>query len=160
MRHFAISAANFSISTLVLQKQHRLKHKRQFSQLNKHKIRSKSFYTQILCYDMFEMQKKRQSWHAGNITDWMIDLYNEYYECLYHIRAIAYHLADRRAGGWANSQNSRESTITRLFRSTYTLSPLRPLIHKENSKLQQFQVIQGHPFPCKWDANNGLRIRI
>jgi len=24
------------------------------------------------------------------------------------------------------------------------------------SKLQQFQVIQGHPFPCKWDANNGL----
>jgi len=33
-------------------------------------------------------------------------------------------------------------------------------IQKKNSKLQQFQVIQGHPFPCKWDANNGLRIRI
>jgi len=38
MRHFAISAANFSISTLVLQKQHRFKHKRRFSQVNKHKI--------------------------------------------------------------------------------------------------------------------------
>ena len=58
MRHFAISAANFSISTLVLQKQHRFKHKRRFSQVNKHKIRSKSFYTQILSYSMFEMQKK------------------------------------------------------------------------------------------------------
>jgi len=58
MRHFGISAANFSISTLVLQKQHRLKHKRPFSQVNKQKIRSKSFYTKILSYDMFEMQKK------------------------------------------------------------------------------------------------------
>jgi len=47
MRHFAIGAANFSISTLVLQKQHRFKHKRQFSHVNKHKIRSKSFNTQI-----------------------------------------------------------------------------------------------------------------
>ena len=37
MRHFAISAANFSISTLVLQKQHRFKHKRQLSQVHKHK---------------------------------------------------------------------------------------------------------------------------
>jgi len=24
---------------------------------------------------------KRQSWHAGNITDWMIDLYNECSKC-------------------------------------------------------------------------------
>jgi len=61
MRHFAISAANFSISTLVLQKWHMFKHKRRFSQVNKHKIRSKSFYTQILSYDTSEMQKKRQS---------------------------------------------------------------------------------------------------
>jgi len=45
MRHFAINAATFSISTLVLQKQHRLKHKRRFSQVHKHKIRSKPFYT-------------------------------------------------------------------------------------------------------------------
>jgi len=37
MRHFAISAANFSISTLVLQKQHSFKHKRRFSQVHKHK---------------------------------------------------------------------------------------------------------------------------
>ena len=37
MIHFAISAANFSISTLVLQKQHRFKHKRRFSQVNKHR---------------------------------------------------------------------------------------------------------------------------
>jgi len=54
VRHFAISAANFSISTLVLQK-------RRFSQVNKHKIRSKPFYTEILSYNTFEMQKKRQS---------------------------------------------------------------------------------------------------
>ena len=37
MRHFAISAANFCISNLVLQKQHRFKHKRRFSQVYKHK---------------------------------------------------------------------------------------------------------------------------
>jgi len=63
MRHFAIGAANFSISTLVLQKQHRFKHKRRSSQANKHKhkIRSKSFYTQILSFNMFEMQKKMQA---------------------------------------------------------------------------------------------------
>ena len=35
MRHFATSAANFSISTLVLQKHHRFKHKRRFSQVHK-----------------------------------------------------------------------------------------------------------------------------
>jgi len=57
-RHFAICAASFSISTLVLQKWQRFKHKRRFSQVNKHKIRSKSFHTQILCYGMSEMQKK------------------------------------------------------------------------------------------------------
>jgi len=78
----ATSAANVSISTLVFQKQHRFKHKRRFSQVNRHKIRLKSFYTQILSYGMFQMQKKRQSWHAGNITDWMIDLYNECSKCL------------------------------------------------------------------------------
>ena len=33
MRHFATSATNFSISTLVLQKQNRFKHKRRFSQV-------------------------------------------------------------------------------------------------------------------------------
>jgi len=60
VRLLAISPANFSISTLVLQKWHRFKHKRRFSQVNKHKIKSKSFYTQILSYDMFEMQKNRQ----------------------------------------------------------------------------------------------------
>ena len=42
MRHFAISAANFSISTLFLQKQHRFKHKRQFSQVHKHKNQIKT----------------------------------------------------------------------------------------------------------------------
>ena len=49
--HFATNAADFSISTLVLQKQHSFKHKRRFSQVDKHKIRSKPFYTQILSYD-------------------------------------------------------------------------------------------------------------
>jgi len=37
-------------------------------------MRSKPFYTQIFSYDTSQMQKKRQSWHAGNITDitdWM-----------------------------------------------------------------------------------------
>ena len=53
MRYFAISAANFSTSTLVLQKQHRFKHKRRFSQVNTHEIRSKSFYAQTLSYDVF-----------------------------------------------------------------------------------------------------------
>jgi len=43
MRHFAISAPNFSISTLVLQKWNRFRHKRQFYQVNKHKIRSNHF---------------------------------------------------------------------------------------------------------------------
>jgi len=42
MRHFAINAANFSISTLVLQKQHSFKHKRQFSQVNKSKNQIKT----------------------------------------------------------------------------------------------------------------------
>jgi len=37
MRHFAFSAANFSISTLSFQKQHRFKHNRRFSQFHKHK---------------------------------------------------------------------------------------------------------------------------
>jgi len=60
VRHLDISAANFSISTLVLPKQQRFKHKRRFSQVNKHKIRSEPFYTQILSYDKFEMQKNRQ----------------------------------------------------------------------------------------------------
>jgi len=35
MRHLAISPAKFSISTLVLQKWHRFKHKRRFSQVKK-----------------------------------------------------------------------------------------------------------------------------
>ena len=39
--------------------------------MNKHKIRSKPFYTQILSYDTFEMQKNRQPWHVGNIAEWM-----------------------------------------------------------------------------------------
>jgi len=42
MRHFAISAANFSISTYVLQKQHSFKHKRRFSQVHKHKNQIKT----------------------------------------------------------------------------------------------------------------------
>jgi len=48
VRNFAINAAKFSNYTLVLQKQHRFKYKRRFSQMHKHKtIRSKPFYTQI-----------------------------------------------------------------------------------------------------------------
>jgi len=42
VRHFAISAENFSISTLVLQKQHSFKHKRRFSQVHKHKNQIKT----------------------------------------------------------------------------------------------------------------------
>ena len=60
VRHLAISPANFSISTLVLLKWHRFKHKRRFSQVNKHKIRSKPLYTHILSYNTFEMQKNHQ----------------------------------------------------------------------------------------------------
>jgi len=41
MRHFA-NAANFCISTLVLQKQHSFKHKRRFSQVHKHKNQIKT----------------------------------------------------------------------------------------------------------------------
>ena len=41
--HFATNTANFSISTLVLQKQHSFKHKRQFSQVHKHKNKLKHF---------------------------------------------------------------------------------------------------------------------
>jgi len=40
--HFATNTANFSISTLVLQKQHSFKHKRQFSQVHKHKNQIKT----------------------------------------------------------------------------------------------------------------------
>jgi len=50
MRHFAISAANFSISTLVLQKQHSSKHS-DFLKCTNQKIRSKPFYRQILSYN-------------------------------------------------------------------------------------------------------------
>jgi len=52
VRHFAYSASNCSISTLVLQKQHSFKHKRQFSQVHKQKITSKPTYTQILSYNV------------------------------------------------------------------------------------------------------------
>jgi len=54
MRHFAINAANFRNSTLVLQKQQSFKHKRRFSQVHKHKeIISKPFYIQILSCDTY-----------------------------------------------------------------------------------------------------------
>jgi len=36
VKHFAINATNFSLSTLVLQKQHSFKHRRRFSQVHKH----------------------------------------------------------------------------------------------------------------------------
>jgi len=42
MRYFAINAANFSISTLVLQKQHSFKHKRRSSQVHKRKNQIKT----------------------------------------------------------------------------------------------------------------------
>jgi len=42
MRHFVICAANFSVSTLVLQKQHRFKHKRRFSEVDRHKNQIKT----------------------------------------------------------------------------------------------------------------------
>jgi len=58
VRHLAISAANFSISTLVLPKQQRFKHKRRFSQVHQQKNQIKTIYTQILSYDTFEIQKK------------------------------------------------------------------------------------------------------
>jgi len=37
VRHFAINAANFSVSALVLQKQHSFEHERRFSQVYKQK---------------------------------------------------------------------------------------------------------------------------
>jgi len=42
VRHFAINAAHFSISTIVLQKQHSFKHKRRFSQVHEHKNQVKT----------------------------------------------------------------------------------------------------------------------
>jgi len=47
VRRFAINAANFSIFTLILQTQHRFKHKRRFSQVHKLKNQIKIIYTQI-----------------------------------------------------------------------------------------------------------------
>jgi len=58
VRHFAASAANYSISTLVLQKQHSFKRKRRFSQVHKQKIKSKQTYMQILSLNTYEMQRK------------------------------------------------------------------------------------------------------
>jgi len=60
LTHSAISSANLSISTLLLQKCHIFKHKVIFYTVNKHQITSKPVYTQIFSYDMFEMQKNRQ----------------------------------------------------------------------------------------------------
>jgi len=55
VRHVTtISAANFSISTLVLQKQHSFKNiKDNFLKCTNTKIRSKPFYTQILSNDTY-----------------------------------------------------------------------------------------------------------
>jgi len=53
VRHFAISAANFSISTLVLQNSIALNIKDKFLKCTNTKIRSKPFYTQILSYDTY-----------------------------------------------------------------------------------------------------------
>jgi len=55
VRYFAISAANFSISTLVSQKQHsfKLNIKDNFLKCTNTKIRSKPNYTQILSYDTY-----------------------------------------------------------------------------------------------------------
>jgi len=58
MRHLAISAANFSISTLVLLKQHRFRHRRRFSQVHIHKNRIKIILHTDFKYDTFEMQEK------------------------------------------------------------------------------------------------------
>ena len=58
MRHFAISAANFSISILVLQKQHSFKHKIWFSQVHEHKNQIKTILHTNFSYNTFEMQKK------------------------------------------------------------------------------------------------------
>jgi len=51
VRHLDISAANFSISTLVLAKQQRFKHKRRYSQVHKHK--NWIMITQILSYGTY-----------------------------------------------------------------------------------------------------------
>jgi len=50
---FANSAAIFSTSSLVLQKQHSFKHKRRFSQVYKHQNQIKTIYMQILHYDTY-----------------------------------------------------------------------------------------------------------
>jgi len=52
------------IFTLVLQKQHRFKHKRRFSQeCTNTEIRSKPFYTQILSYDTYFNTAERNLSH-------------------------------------------------------------------------------------------------
>jgi len=73
VRHFAISAAHFSISTVVLQKQHSSKHKRRFSQVHKPKTQIKTILqTNFNLWHIWNTEK-RQSWHTGNIiTDWMV----------------------------------------------------------------------------------------
>ena len=68
MRHLAISAANFSISTLVLPKQHRFKHKRRFSQVHKHRNWIKIILHTHFKYDRFEMQKKNDSHEMQEIS--------------------------------------------------------------------------------------------
>jgi len=81
MRHFAISAADFRISTLVLQKQHSFKHKRRFSQVYKQINHIKtSLHPNFKLWHVWTA-KKRQSWHVRNITDWMVDLYSECLKC-------------------------------------------------------------------------------
>jgi len=63
VRHFAISAAYFSISTLVLQKQQMFKHKRRFSQVNKHRNEIKNIYIQILRYNTdFNIAERKLSY--------------------------------------------------------------------------------------------------
>ena len=72
VRYFAITAANFSISTLVLQKQHSFKHKRHFLKCTNTKIRSKPFYTQILCYDTYCNIAERNLSHLQQIFSLII----------------------------------------------------------------------------------------
>jgi len=75
------------------------------------------------------------------------------------------HLADCRAGRWAGWFTEPPRVNNHVALPVNVHAPTAVPTHSQTKKIQNysssgFWVIQGHPFPCKWDANNGLRIRI
>jgi len=85
MRHFAISAANISISTLVLWKWHMFNRKRRYSQVNKHRNEIKTIlHTNFKQQHVWSAEKNdshdTQEISLISLIEW--DLYNECLQCL------------------------------------------------------------------------------